>query len=482
MLRRVADELSLPRLIDHPTSGRDGSASKATLFGRVAHAAVALLARVGPLPSRRPDWAWFRPSSWPNVALAVVSCGLVLLGTVIWLDESQSPSSVGEMLLVMVPLVLFAWRPRLGEWLLVASLTCWGISAAARLDSGADFPTLVAIYTIGTQRGWRRTAVALAATMTVFLAANVRARVFSDPADLVAATTATAMFYAIVAGIGLYLGKRRAYVSSLVERTENLERERDVLERERHLMAQQAVAVERARIARELHDVVAHHVSVMVIQAGAAQASLPPGADAAGQALEAIQETGREAMTEMRRLLGLLRSEEGAESGATSGDAGRWPQPGMTDLEALVSRTREAGVDVTLEVVGAPRHVPAGVELSTYRVAQEALTNTLRHAGPGARARLSLRFEPGAVALEVTDDGHGQPTVESVERSRAAFGHGLVGMRERVALFGGQLEVGPMARGGYRVMARFPLAEGSEIDGDLPGSAGEPNRAPEVRQ
>jgi signal transduction histidine kinase len=304
-----------------------------------------------------------------------------------------------------------------------------------------------------------------------------------------AQTIPETMLYGAVAAVGLWLGRRRAYVRRLVQRAANLEHEREVLERERDLMAQQAVAVERARIARELHDVVAHHVSVMVIQAGAAQASLPPGAEATGQALEAIRETGREAMAEMRRLLGLLRSEEPLEPARSAvGQVGaeaaaRAPQPGMTDLEALAARTRETGVDVALEVVGAPRHISPGIELSAYRVAQEALTNTLRHAGPGASATLRLIFEPGTLVIEVIDDGHGRPAVESVERPRPGFGHGLVGMRERVTLFGGQLETGPLPGGGYRVMARFPLDDAPQLSGDLPGRAGTVNPASsEVRR
>ncbi|MGD0249176.1 MAG: sensor histidine kinase [Candidatus Limnocylindrales bacterium] len=442
-----------------------------------------MLAWIGPLPGRRPDRAWFRPSSWKDLGLALAAGAAALVGAVVSVSPASHEPNVGLGVFVVssVPIVLLAWRPRLCEWFLAVSLACWVIAGAAG-SSGGDFAVIVAVYTMGTHRTWRRTAAAVLLAAGATVVVDVAQGASGRAANAVFTGTVATVGYAMIAAVGLYLGKRRAYVRTLVERTEDLERERD-------LKARQAVAVERARIARELHDVVAHHVSVMVIQAGAAQASLPPGADAAGQALEAIRETGREAMAEMRRLLGLLRADEslesgapGATSGAPPGDAARSPQPGMTDLEALAGRTREAGVDVTVEVVGAPRHIPAAVELSAYRVAQEALTNTLRHAGPGARARLSLRFEPEALALEVTDDGHGKPAVESVERSRAAFGHGLVGMRERVGLFGGQFEVGPMAGGGYRVMARFPLSEGSEIDGDLPGSAGEPNRAPEVRQ
>ncbi len=231
--------------------------------------------------------------------------------------------------------------------------------------------------------------------------------------------------------------------------------------------------MERARIARELHDVVAHHVSVMVIQAGAAEANLPPDAPAARQAIQAVGETGREAMAEMRRLLGLLRSEASFEpaSDASTADAGRAPQPRLSDLSNLADRTREVGVDVSIETVGTERRLPAGVDLAAYRVVQEALTNTLRHAGPGARAGVRVVFKPESLTVEVTDDGRGKPAVGSLERPRPGVGHGLLGMRERVMLYGGRLEAGPRPGGGFRVMAEFPL-EGPSDSGSEPIDAG----------
>jgi signal transduction histidine kinase len=437
------------------------------------------LAWIGPLPSRRPDRAWFRFSAWKDLALAVFCCGLAIASALVDLPKVVTASDFGGFVLTLIPLALLAWRPRLCEWLLIVALVCWAGSLAVG-GSGGDFAVIASIYTIGTHRTWRRAAATIAVTVLVSVAL-AEARSGLQPLRAVLDTVAAAVAYSFFAAVGLYLGRRRAYVRTLVERTADLEHEREVLERDRDLMAQQAVAVERARIARELHDVVAHHVSVMVIQAGAAKASLPAGAEATGQALDAIRETGREAMAEMRRLLGLLRSDEAIEEPANvargagaAGDAtlsARAPQPGMTDLEALAARTSEAGVDVTLEVIGAPRHIPPGVELSAYRVAQEALTNTLRHAGPGAKAALRLRFEDAALSVEIVDDGRGRPMVESVERPRTGFGHGLVGMRERVALFGGRLEVGPGPGGGYRVLAWFPLDDRSMADGDGPFSS-----------
>jgi len=446
---------------------------------------LSALASVGPLPGRRPDRAWFRPSSWKDIALAVVLCavtGFTALADAVDQPNTVTAPQVAAFLLALIPLVLLAWRPRLCEWLLLVAVAIMALDSVLG-RTGDDFTLLVGVYTIGTMRSWRRTGVAVLLTVAIAMAVQV-AVIRDQPAWLPLAEAFTQLIvYGSIAGVGLWLGRRRAYVRNLVQRTQSLEHERQVLERERDLMTQRAVAVERARIARELHDVVAHHVSVMVIQAGAAQSSLPPGAEATGQALEAIRETGREAMAEMRRLLGLLRSEESLESGPVGGDtAARLPQPGMTDLESLATRTRDAGVDVALEVAGRPRHIPPGVELSVYRVAQEALTNTLRHAGPGARATLRLVFEPGYLTIEVTDDGRGKPSVESMESAKPRFGLGLVGMRERVALFGGQLETGPMSGGGYRVMARFPLDEGSESNGESSSRETDLTQSSEVRR
>jgi signal transduction histidine kinase len=233
---------------------------------------------------------------------------------------------------------------------------------------------------------------------------------------------------------GLYLAARRAYVESLRDRATQLERER-------LLLAEQAVAAERVRIARELHDVVAHGVSLMVVQAQALAAL--DGADrdaAAGQ----IATVGREALTEMHRMLDVLRlgSDEAPELE---------PAPGVRDVASLVERARGAGIDVALEVEGVPRPLPAGVDLSAYRIVQEALTNVVKHAR-ALRTEVRVRYCSDALELWVVDDG--------VDSTAAAGppGHGLLGMRERVALFGGTLESGARPDGaGYAVRAVLPL-------------------------
>ena len=232
---------------------------------------------------------------------------------------------------------------------------------------------------------------------------------------------------------GLYFAARRAYVDSLQDRATQLEREQ-------LLLTEHAVAEERVRIARELHDVVAHGVSLMVVQAQALGALAGAERDAAGAQIATI---GREALTEMHRMLGVLRphSEEAPELA---------PAPGIRELPGLVERARGTGLEVALAVEGDPRMLPAGVDLSAYRIVQEALTNVIKHAR-ALRTDVRVRYAIDALELSVIDDGAGA-------RADGAPGHGLVGMRERVALFGGTLEAGSGADGrGYMVRAVLPL-------------------------
>jgi len=212
------------------------------------------------------------------------------------------------------------------------------------------------------------------------------------------------------------------------------------LEAARTAAAQRAVAEERARIARELHDVIAHSVSVMTVQAGAVRRLLQPGQERERLALEAIESTGREALTEMRRLVGLLRRQ------GTVPDFS--PQPSMRAVDVLVGTIREAGLPTELAVEGEPRELAPGVDLAAYRVIQEALTNALKYAGP-ARAWVTVRWREDEIEVEIANDG-------SSEAVGDGTGHGLIGLRERVALVGGTIESGPRAGGGFVVTARLP--------------------------
>jgi signal transduction histidine kinase len=219
------------------------------------------------------------------------------------------------------------------------------------------------------------------------------------------------------------------------------ERRAQLAERERDVAAREAVVEERARIARELHDAVAHHVSVMVVQAGAERRTLDSSNAGTREVLETIERTGRSALTEMRRLLGMLRDET---------DDPLHPQPGLGDVPTLVTQLRDAGLAVRLEMVGERRELPVGIELSGYRIVQEALTNALKHAGD-AHATVYVRYGSDSLELEITDDGG------CGHDSSLPGGHGLVGMRERVALYGGRFRASPNPAGGFTVHALLPI-------------------------
>jgi len=228
----------------------------------------------------------------------------------------------------------------------------------------------------------------------------------------------------------------------LVRRTiGDRERRAQLAERERDVAAREAVVEERARIARELHDVIAHHVSVMVVQAGAERRTLDDGNESTRDVLETIERTGRGALTEMRRLLGMLR-DDGAEPLA--------PQPGLRDVPDLVDQLRAAGMPVELQIDGDGRELPVGIDLSAYRIVQEALTNALKHAGD-ARATVHVRYRPDTLELTISDDGRGAVGPEK------EGGHGLVGMRERVALCGGRFQATRNTAGGFTVHALLPI-------------------------
>jgi signal transduction histidine kinase len=233
---------------------------------------------------------------------------------------------------------------------------------------------------------------------------------------------------------------RRAYYTNLEDRAARLEAERDA-------QAQIAAAAERARIARELHDVVAHNVSVMVVQADGASYALGSDPDRARQALAAISATGRQALAEMRRMLGVLRRDEDGT------EPGRAPLPGIGQLGELLEQTRATGLAVSFTVEGVPQPLPDGAALAAYRIVQESLTNTRKHGGPRATAEVTLRYLEDALLLRITDDGRGAAAVSD------GAGHGLTGMRERVAVYGGWVQAGPCPSGGYHVAALLPLVE-----------------------
>ncbi|MEU5530399.1 sensor histidine kinase [Micromonospora chersina] len=272
---------------------------------------------------------------------------------------------------------------------------------------------------------------------------------------------AGALYYGLITGavwlVGLNVRTRRLYVLSLEERAATLEREREAESRA-------AVAEERTRIARELHDVVAHSMAVMIVQADGVRFTIDRDPAAAREAAKVVADTGRQALEEMRRLVGVLREPSRPEpTAAPDGTLDAVPahrRPALVELPDLLDRFRAAGLRITDTAGGTPVALPPGLELTVYRVVQESLTNALKHAGVGAAVELRLDWSADAVVVRAVDDGRGRPVV----RPAPSGGHGLVGMRERVGVYDGSLAAGPTLGGGWRVEARLPLpsAPGTE--------------------
>ena len=348
--------------------------------------------------------------------------------------EEPDARAVVLTLLGSLPLAIRRSSPLLS--LTVVGAASVAVSVLGYPDSTGGIGVIVGLYSVAAHASRRGSVIAAGAT-----AVAIAVVVLSSPIDSsLASFVANYLVFGTAWILGDNLRTRRAYVAELEERADRLERSR--LEE-----ARAAAAQERTRIARELHDVVAHNMSVMVIQAGAARRVLGRDPDGAAEALSSIEQVGRQALADMRRSLGVLR--EGDDEGF-----GTTPQPTVTDLERLVAQTAEAGLAVDLAVEGFPRPLPPGVGLSAYRIVQEALTNALRHAGP-ASATVRLRYAPDSIELEVRDDGRGASV--ALARGGERGGHGLVGMRERVQLFGGELKVGNRPGGGYGVWARIPV-------------------------
>jgi signal transduction histidine kinase len=234
-----------------------------------------------------------------------------------------------------------------------------------------------------------------------------------------------------------------AALGTRTEQARELQQRVDVVERERAVAAERAASEERARIARELHDVVAHSVSVMVVQVSGVRRLLQNGQEREREALLLVEQAGRQALAEMRKMLGVMRTgDEGPAVALT-------PQPGLEHVERLIAQVEEAGLPVTLRIEGDRPELSPGVDLSAYRIVQEGLTNALKH-GNGARAEVLIRYVDSRVQLEIADNGPGHDTTDGL-------GHGLVGMRERVALYGGTLEAGPRDGGGFLLRAELPV-------------------------
>ena len=380
---------------------------------------------------------WFRELN-PWLLDAVIGTVFTVVGLIGLFAASdprhvyESPDALGVALALACSLPFFV-RRRFPVAVLFAS------TAALVALAGAGYPSspqsqflFVAVYTVGSHCDSRKRLLGIVWLIVGLIGAAVIGMRGTTTAQI---ATAGASYFAVYF-LGTTIQNRRLYMQQLEERTALLERERDE-------EAKRAVADERLRIAQELHDVVAHSMGVIAVQAGVGAHVIDDDPAEAKKSLESIATTSRSTLTEIRRLLGVLRADD---------PAAYQPAPGLADLDRLVADMDSAGVPVAVKVAGTRHDVPPGVDLTAYRIVQEALTNVLKHAGP-AHASVVVGYEPSALRLEITDDGRG------VNGRATAGGHGIVGMRERVGVYGGSLEAGPVAGGGFRVVAELPYGD-----------------------
>ncbi|MFE7383209.1 sensor histidine kinase [Streptomyces zhihengii] len=349
---------------------------------------------------------------------------------------------IGALLSVVVAL-----RRRMPERMLLLTAVLGVAQLVADVEVfPSDFAMLVIIYTVAAHDGprWASRFALIGGACAATLAMVRWPLEETGAGGKIFFTVVMTAPFVLAWVLGDSIRTRRAYFAQLEERATRLEKEREA-------QAKVAVAAERARIARELHDVVAHNVSVMVVQADGAAYVMDTAPDQARQALETISGTGRQALAEMRRLLGVLRTSDAPESGEYV------PQPDVEQIEDLVEQVRRAGLTVDFKVEGTPRPLPSGVELTAYRIVQEALTNTRKHGGPEAGASVRLVYFDDGLGLLVEDDGRGASHELYEDGGADGRGHGLIGMRERVGMVGGTLDAGPRPGGGFRISALLPL-------------------------
>jgi len=384
--------------------------------------------------------AWIRRHQFgADIALAAVFFTMsVTMGLTAHADTGQRAIGVLGWAIIIAVNIPLAWRRRSAIWALwlttSMTLSYWILDYP---DVAVGPSLMVVVYSVAAhvdrprslRHGIAASGAALFVALLGVLIPQEELPWFSVPIN--------ALLFATAWILGDNLRNRRAYLDELEQNAERMARNRD-------LETQRALSEERTRIARELHDVVAHSMSVIVVQAGAARRMLDTKPEQAVEAIAAIESTGRESLNEMRRILDVLRSE--------TDEAQLAPAPSLHDLDRLIAQYREAGLAVEMLIEGCRRRLPASIELSAYRIVQESLTNTLKHAGP-AQARVCLTFEPQSLCVEVSDNGRGSAT----EPAALGAGQGLLGMTERVDAFGGSLITGPLTGGGYGVTARFPL-------------------------
>jgi signal transduction histidine kinase len=389
-----------------------------------------------------------RHPTWVDGFWALVLLGLS--GMSVWsINGAPGPhhGSLGAALAVSFVLSVVVALRRLMPEKMVLLAAATGVAQLV-LDvetTVADFAMLVIIYTVAAVGARWASRFALGGGLCAAALAQIRwPQQEASPAGQIAIAVFQTVPFALAWVLGDSMRTRRAYFAQLEERAARLEKEREA-------QAKVAVAAERARIARELHDVVAHNVSVMVVQADGAAYVLDAAPDQAKKALETISSTGRQALAEMRRLLGVLRTGEHQEGGEYV------PQPDVEQIKELVEQCLGSGLPVDFRIEGTPRPLPSGVELTAYRIVQEALTNTRKHGGPNAGASVRLVYFDDGLGLLVEDDGKGAPHELYEEGGADGQGHGLIGMRERVGMVGGTLDAGPRPGGGFRISALLPL-------------------------
>ena len=391
-----------------------------------------------------------RPTGYPAARTAgrwvsdVLLTLLALVTTLPALPRDSTRMHAAEVVVLAISvaplLVRRIWPLPVFGWILLTAIAA-GLWSKSAIDGLA---LLIALYTVASRRP-RRDALVCAGLLEVV--AVIALRLYANSRWWFDAIFVSGMVAAAL-GLGLYFAARRAYLAELHDRAERLERERDQ-------QAALAAAAERARIAREMHDIVAHHLTVMTTLAEAAVATSASSPERAADVMRSVAVTGRRALADTRRLLGVLRERDG--TGAGSAEVLQ-PVPDLSQLDALIEQVRSAGLDTALELHGQAPDVPAGVQLAVYRLVQEALTNTLKHGGAGASASVRLSFEPGELRVDVNDDGAG-----SVAPEAAGVGGGLPGMRERVRAYGGDVQAGPRQSAGWAVSARLPLDNGGTI-------------------
>lgn len=378
----------------------------------------------------------------PIVGDSLIALLLLLIDSLLFTHESNSASPPGPALYVSLPMnaamtLPLVFRRKYPLWVAYLVLTLSIPHSLLKLGLGSTAAPLIALYSVAVYVSRRQALYYLAPLIAV---STVESALNSTGERWIAVGVEIVMI-AFTWVLAEFVGARRAYRAELDARLHLLETERDQATRI-------AVAEERSQIARELHDVVAHAVSVIVVQADGAAYAVRSQPELAERAVQTISRTGREALAELRRLLEVLRSED-------SSDGPNVPHPDATSLAELAERVRLAGVPVELDITGSLGGLPAGVSLGLYRIVQESLTNTIKHAGQGARAQVRITRYADVIEVEVTDDGAGRAPA-LVRSGPLPGGNGVIGMRERAHIFGGSLEAGPHFHGGWRVHAMLP--------------------------